>query len=408
MSIILVCLQLLCDTPMSFTPRVDIAFKKIFGVEENKDLLISLINSILSDADQISDLTLLNPYNPQNFKNDKLSIFDIKAEGKCGKKFNIELQMTDQGDYDKRALYYWAKLYAQQLGEGEDYGNLSKAIGIHILNFNCISNTEKYHNIFHITEKESGESYFTDLELHTIELKKFKGHASKELSDLVQKIKTVLDIWVAFLTRHNLLTNVKLPKKLDNAALKKALTVLEIMNFSEQEREAYEDHLKWLRDEASAVKKAEDRGEGRGIEIGKAEGIEIGKIKGIEIGTVKGIEIGKVEGIEIGKVEGIEIGKVKGIEIGKVKGIEIGKVKGIEIGKVKGIEIGKVEGIEIGKVEGIELGKAEGIELGKKQNIEQIVISMLQKNIDIELICGITGLSTSEINILSKSILLDA
>ena len=51
-------------------PRVDLAFKKIFGVEENKDLLISLINSIVSETDQIIDVTLLNPYNPKNFKTD--------------------------------------------------------------------------------------------------------------------------------------------------------------------------------------------------------------------------------------------------------------------------------------------------------------------------------------------------
>jgi predicted transposase/invertase (TIGR01784 family) len=53
------------------TPRVDIAFKKIFGVEENKDLLMSLINSIVSENDQVSDITLINPYNSKNFKHDK-------------------------------------------------------------------------------------------------------------------------------------------------------------------------------------------------------------------------------------------------------------------------------------------------------------------------------------------------
>ena len=61
------------------SPRVDVAFKKIFGVEENKDLLISLINSIVGKEDQVLDITLLNPYNPQNFRQDKLSIIDIKA-----------------------------------------------------------------------------------------------------------------------------------------------------------------------------------------------------------------------------------------------------------------------------------------------------------------------------------------
>lgn len=97
------------------SPRVDIAFKKIFGVEENKDLLISLINSIVGPADRVSDVTLLNPYNPKNFRDDKLSILDIKAKGETGKRFNIEIQISDEADYDKRALYYWAKLYTEQL-----------------------------------------------------------------------------------------------------------------------------------------------------------------------------------------------------------------------------------------------------------------------------------------------------
>lgn len=69
-------------------PRVDLAFKKIFGVEENKDLLISLINSIVSEKDQVKEVTLLNPYNPKNFLKDKLSVLDIKAKGESGKMFN--------------------------------------------------------------------------------------------------------------------------------------------------------------------------------------------------------------------------------------------------------------------------------------------------------------------------------
>ena len=129
------------------SPRVDIAFKKIFGVEENKDLLISLINSIVSNEDQVSDITLLNPYNAKSFSRDKLSILDIKAQGLDGKRFNIEIQISDEADYDKRALYYWAKLYTEQLEVAEDYSTLSKAIGIHILNFISIPEVDKYHKV---------------------------------------------------------------------------------------------------------------------------------------------------------------------------------------------------------------------------------------------------------------------
>jgi predicted transposase/invertase (TIGR01784 family) len=254
------------------SPRIDLVFKKLFGVEENKDLLISLINSIVSGEDQVVDVTILNPYNAQNFKQDKLSILDIKAQGIDGKRFNIEIQISDEADYDKRALYYWAKLYTEQLKVAQDYSTLSKAIGIHILNFTSIPQAKNYHNVFHITEKDNGFAYFKDLELHTIELNKFTNDANEELKDIVAKTKSALDMWAAFLTRHDLLKADRLPKELDNDSLKKALTVLNVMNFNDEERELYEDHLKWLRIEANTLKKAENKAREEGLAEGKVEG----------------------------------------------------------------------------------------------------------------------------------------
>jgi predicted transposase/invertase (TIGR01784 family) len=260
------------------SPRVDLAFKKIFGVEENKDLLISLINSIVGAEDQVSEVTLLNPYNPKNFKTDKLSILDIKATNQDGKRFNIEIQISDEADYDKRALYYWAKIYTEQLKVAEDYSKLSKAIGIHILNFTSIPEVKKYHNVFHITEKETGLLYFKDLELHTIELKKFSDSSDEELADIVAKVKNALDMWLAYLTRNDLLIADNLPKELNDPNLKKAINVLSVMNFTPEEREAYEDHLKWLRIEANTIRNYEQRGEIRGKAEGRVErNIEIAK-----------------------------------------------------------------------------------------------------------------------------------
>jgi predicted transposase/invertase (TIGR01784 family) len=279
---------------VKINPRVDIAFKKIFGVEENKDLLVSLINAIVSPADQVKEVTLLNPYNSQNFPNDKLSILDIKATGENGQRFNIEIQITDTGDYDKRALYYWAKLYSEQLQLGSSYGSLEKAIGIHILNFHSIPETAAYHNVFHITEKEKGFSHFQDLELHTIELKKFSGDPKEDLNGLLAKVRNSLDMWSAFLTRHDLLNKEALPRKLDDPALKKALDVLEVMNFKGEEQQAYDDHVKWLLTQASALKKRE--AEGR--EEGRAEGRAEGKIEGEAIGLQKGLQKGREEGRE--------------------------------------------------------------------------------------------------------------
>jgi len=65
-------------------PRVDFVFKKLFGTEENKELLIDFINSVVSKEDKVKSLELQNPYNEKNFKNDKLSVLDIKAKDQIG------------------------------------------------------------------------------------------------------------------------------------------------------------------------------------------------------------------------------------------------------------------------------------------------------------------------------------
>jgi predicted transposase/invertase (TIGR01784 family) len=252
----------------NINPRIDVAFKKIFGVEENKDLLISLINSIVKEKDKVEDVTLLNHYNPQNFQNDKLSILDIKAKGLNGRLFNIEIQITNHADYDKRALYYWARLYTEQLDAGGDYRELSKTIGIHILNFHSIPNAENYHNSFCITEEETGIKYFEDFEMHTIELSKFSKDIEDDKAKLLSKIKTALDCWSAFLTKHDLLDPENLTEELKQIPVKKAISVLDVMNLGDLERSLYEDHLKFIRDEDSAIRTAEAKGREEGIEEG--------------------------------------------------------------------------------------------------------------------------------------------
>ena len=291
------------------SPRIDIAFKKVFGVEENKDLLISLINSIVEEEDQVSEVTLLNPYNPKSFKKDKLSILDIKAKGVSGKRFNIEIQIADEADYDKRALYYWAKLYTEQLKVAQDYSTLSKAIGIHILNFTSIPKATNYHNSFRITEKNEGFAYFEDLELHTIELNKFSSNANEGLSEIVAKVKTSLDMWSAFLTRNDLLKADSLPQELNDANLKKAIAVLEVMNFSDEERDFYEDHLKWLRVETNSLKKMREEGKAEGLAEGKAEGKAEEKIEIASKMLNKGKDIEEIvdlTGLSKEKIQGLK------------------------------------------------------------------------------------------------------
>jgi predicted transposase/invertase (TIGR01784 family) len=260
-----------CNLEMAqYNPKIDIVFKKIFGSEENKELLISLINSIVSQADQVVEVELLNPYNAANLLNDKVSILDVKAKNQQGKYYNIEIQMTPDNDYDKQALYYWAKLYSSQLKKAERYATLKKTIGIHVLNFSTIAN-DKYHNIFDLREIESNQKFSDDIEIHTIEISKFMAQVGDDFVEMAGKIKTKLDMWVAFLAKGDQFDSKRV--SMDTADVQKAMQVLECMHFSEKELDMYEDHQKYIMVEASIIQTAEDRGR----EEGRAEGLEKGR-----------------------------------------------------------------------------------------------------------------------------------
>ena len=244
-------------------PRVDFAFKKLFGSEENKDILISFINSVLDQDEPITDLILKNPYNAKNFKNDKLSILDVKAVDTKGVWYNIEMQITDQDYYDKRALYYWARLYTGQLESGVNYDKLEKTIVINVLNFNCLEEDD-YHNIYQLLNRESKEELIDHLEIHFIELEKY----NKDLSE----VQTALDRWTEFLKRADKYDKDKIPTQLaELASIEKAIKVLDTIGLTKEEREAYEARLKWLRDEEMALKKAERKGMEKGMEKGREE-----------------------------------------------------------------------------------------------------------------------------------------
>ena len=249
----------MCMTVLN--PRVDFAFKKLFGSEENKDILISLINSIVSKNNQVIDVTLLNPYNNKEHPSDKLSILDIKATDEKGRQYNIEMQITDQVYYNQRALYYWSRLYTSQLQEGDAFGDLKKTISINILNFDYFDEEPTYHNVFKVLHAESHKSYFEDLELHFIELHKF--------DDETGPIQTTLDRWAKFLKKAHRYDKITFPAELRvEPAIEKAFLSLNTLSLDKDEREIYEARLKWLRDEDAALQKAHEKGIEQGIEQG--------------------------------------------------------------------------------------------------------------------------------------------
>src|SRR5215468_471274 len=117
---------------LDIDPKVDYAFKHLFGRESTRPLLIDLIDQVLNPAPghHIQDIELLNPFNPKEALDDKLSILDIKARDQAGRQFNVEMQMLADRHFTRRILYYWASLYQQQLHEGEPYRVLRPTVSV--------------------------------------------------------------------------------------------------------------------------------------------------------------------------------------------------------------------------------------------------------------------------------------
>src|SRR5947209_7770186 len=101
-------------------PKVDFAFKKVFGSESNVDLLQSLLEAVLDlPAGSLPSIEITNPFNDRDTADDKLSILDIKARDSKQRWYNIEMQCIAHEALRERVLYYWARVYSQQLGDGE-------------------------------------------------------------------------------------------------------------------------------------------------------------------------------------------------------------------------------------------------------------------------------------------------
>ena len=218
---------------MELSPRVDVAFKKVFADPKNKDLLKSLINSIVSKEDKVKSFEIVDPAKIRQFELDKLIIMDVKAESVTGKIYNLEVQVVDTKYYQKRALEYWAETYSMQIGKGNDYEKLKKVIAIHILNFEMFGKEEKFHSQFTIKSDETGKRYFTDFEIHTLELPKYE----KEVG--FDNLKEAIDVWGGFFTDFHKLMEKDLSKLPEGKHVKNAIEELQHVKLTKEEVAIY-------------------------------------------------------------------------------------------------------------------------------------------------------------------------
>lgn len=229
----------------------DIAFRKIFGNENKKIILISFLNAVmkLKGRDAIEDVEILNPYQLPIIKNLKASIIDVKARDKKGKTYIIEMQVAEPDGLDKRLLYYASKEYSQQIESGEQYTELKPVIFIGIFDFKFTSG-EKYHSHHAVCDVENGERTIKDMDFYFIELPNF----TKQLGELTE----ITDKWIFFIKEAEHLTII--PENVDDEGLKEAYQDANKHAWGKEELDAYDYAAMREQDERGKLTHAEKRG----------------------------------------------------------------------------------------------------------------------------------------------------
>ncbi len=209
----------------------DIAFRKIFGNENKKEILISFLNAVLKLENQskIKTVNLLNPFQFPKIKGLKVTVIDVKATDEKGNTYIVEMQLTDKKGLDKRIQYYGAKGYSSQIESGDEYLKLKPMIFIGILDFEYFD-SPNYISRHLIMDCETGERKLKDLEFNFIELKKF----TKELS----QIDNLVDKWIYFIKNSENLEVI--PENTNDSGLISAYKDAEKHNWTKEELEEYE------------------------------------------------------------------------------------------------------------------------------------------------------------------------
>ena len=191
-------------------PKIDYVFKRIFGYTGNEEITKAFISSIISK--NIEEIKLdCNPITEKDLLDDKIGILDIKAKLNNNVNCNIELQVVDNKNIEKRILFYWSKMYSQNIKSGKDYDDLEKSIVILITDYNLESLKEIQDCLtkWNIREEKHPKFILTDvMEIYIIELKKFKRTIYDELGNLSK--------WIQFINNPEVITEME-DKEIKNA-----------------------------------------------------------------------------------------------------------------------------------------------------------------------------------------------
>jgi predicted transposase/invertase (TIGR01784 family) len=225
-------------------PFTDFGFKKLFGSEESKPLLISFLNDLLPIDDKVVSLEFKNIEKLGMLEEDRRAIFDIYCRDEKNHEFIVELQRAKQEHFQDRATYYSSFLIQDQAKKGKWDFELTPIYFIGILDFSLASfSDDNYLHFGQITDIYSQKVMFKKLNFIYIEMSKFK----KQKSELANH----LEWWLYFL--RELVTFDDVPDEFQSDIIEGAFELAKLANMSYEDRHTYELSLKYYRDFVNAL-----------------------------------------------------------------------------------------------------------------------------------------------------------
>ena len=275
-------------------PYTDFGFKKLFGTELNKDLLISFLNALFHDKPEITDLTYMNTEHLGEGIVDRKAVFDVYCQLTDGSRIIVEMQKAEQQYFKDRSIYYSTFPIREQGQKGEWNYHLKDVYTVGILNFTFPDGEYPDDSLIHeikLTDVADNHVFYDKLTFVYLEMPKF----NKKEEELV----TMFDKWMFALT--NLARLLERPKALQERIFTRLFEQAEIAHFTPVEREEYVASKKEYWDYYSTMKTSFDKGKAEGL----TEGMEKGLEKGIEKRNVEIARSMKAKGYAVGDIADI-------------------------------------------------------------------------------------------------------
>jgi len=272
-------------------PLTDFGFKKLFGSEPNKVLLIDFLNQILPDRHKIKDLKYSKNEQLGLNELDRKAIFDLYCIGESGERFIVEMQKAKQNYFKDRSIYYASFPIQEQAQKGNWDYKLEPVYTIGILDF-AFDDHKAKKELLHMVELKNQrcEVFYDKLKFIYIELPKFKKSE--------EELESHFDKWLYVFRHLSELQNR--PKKLQEKIFLKLFEAAEIAKFTPEEREAYEESLKYYRDIKNVVETSRKEGVVEGM--GKRN-VEIAKMLILKNMPIK--EIAEITGLSEEEIENL-------------------------------------------------------------------------------------------------------